>query len=283
MAALLAISRATSRCITMRSIKIDFFSLEPLLRKSLQKQIEFIPHKLTDSFETVLSVAGEENLAKEEHSLFLAGLPAAKIRLQADQKYLLPFLQTCLQEDYEELLQENARQKEKLITQDIESIFSSTGSFESQLTQLLKFCRTHLGVEECGIFGMEDGFSIEGIGQVGYENKYNKEGWRQEYAAVVSIAVSTQQAYYCPDPAKEKRLKPREAGPPIRNFLCLPLIQEENYLGAIYFVNKNFTAWNTEERLLADRFAGIAGNIIQRQFHKRSIESLTRTTEQLGK
>jgi class 3 adenylate cyclase len=267
----------------MKKLKMDFFSMEPLLQMSLQKQLEGIPHKLSDTFQMVLSANGDETLLTEEHTLLVVGLPAAKIKLQAAQKNLLPFLQNCLQEDYEKIWRESDRQRKELIAQDIESIFSSTGTFENQLIRLMKFCRTHLSVEECGIFGMEDGFSIEGIGEVGYENKYSKDGWMQEYAAVVSIAISTQQAYYCPDPKKEKRLKPREVGPPIRNFLCLPLVQEDDYVGAIYFVNKMFNAWCPEDRVLADRFAGIAASIVQKQFYKRSIENLTKTSEQLGK
>ncbi len=267
----------------MSEFKLDFFNIEYFVQSIFFESLKKTPHQLMGMFQNEISSFGDLQQLKHEETLLLNGIPAAKIKLREENKSLFSLLQAGLQSSYEELLLVSNEQKRTLLLRDFEETINSSDNFDIQLQQLLRFSRAHLMVEECGVFAIEDGFSIEGIKQLGYPTRNYTDAWKQEYSAAVAATVSTKSMYLSTDIEKDKLFNPRETGKALKNFLCFPLLKNDSVIGALYFSNKLLGDWSEDDKVIAQRFARTAATIVEKYISQNKIALLSKTSDHLGK
>lgn len=240
-------------------------------------------HELSDNFGNVISSRSPAEAA-EETPVLLRGKAVAKLKAAAGQS--LPLRQTvevALEAELRALNAENALEANQLLGRDLDAILdlseSDTTSLEDVLRHALRLLRAHVWVERCSVFGMLDGFTLEGLVALGWEN----EAWKSLYSSVAGVAAATRKPYAVEDPPKDLHLRGRPGSENVRNVICFPLVHGNTVVGALILSNRVGAAFSEEETDHSRRFAALLAHLIQKHMFKERMHAFERTSENLGK
>jgi class 3 adenylate cyclase len=241
------------------------------------------PHLLSDTFGNQLSGTASESLGEISVDVMLRGKPIGKLRVAAGQENLLKRLvEGALEAEMKASQAAVAIEESKLLADDLDYLLDLSELESIPLGDLLKHIlrlfRAHLWVERACIYGMLDGFSLEGLACVGWDN----DDWKQLYSSVAGVSASTKAPFAVNDPAKEKHLS-RAGQEGARNLLCFPLLHGSTLVGVMTLLNRVGAPFGEADNPLIRRFANIAGHLLQKHMFKTRMEEFERTNDNLGK
>jgi len=269
----------------MDSIRIDFLDIRQFLPPTLIEALSASPHILIDCFGNTLSESNSNTLTPNETKIFLDQKEVASLRAgDAIREPLAKILQSALRLESEALRTRLELDNRELLTKDMDTLLDLSEqesiSFETLMQNLLRLLRTHIWVERASIFGIYDGFTLEGIAGVGGEHQ---ENWKMASTSLAGVAASTRKPYHTEDPKRDPNFQPSPTGIVPRNLLCYPLLHGQTLVGVMNLSNRVGGPFSDEDKNTVERFCNMAAHLLQKHFFKTKMQSFERTSDHLGK
>jgi class 3 adenylate cyclase len=263
-------------------VRPDFFNLR-LWGPALERMLADAPHELKDNFGNVISSRLPE-LALAEETVELQGKAVAKLRAVAGQVPLIKGLvEGMLNAERRALAASQTLEGSQLLDRDLEALLTLSGSesipLEELLNHTLRLLRAHVWAERASVFSMLDGFTLEGLTAIGWEN----DAWKALYSTVVGVTASKRESYLSTDPANDPQLKGRAGLETLRNLLCVPLLHGTTLMGVMTLSNRVGGAFSDSDSAVVRRFSGLATHILQKHVFKIRMRDFERTNDHLGK
>lgn len=269
----------------MDSIRVDFLDIRQLLPPSLIEALHASPHFLIDCFGNTLSESQAASLSTVESKIFLGEKEVATLRAgDAIREPLAKILQSTLRMESDALRTKLELDNRELLTKDMDTLLDLSEqesiTFETLMQNLLRLLRTHVWVERASIFGIYDGFTLEGIAGVGGEQQ---ENWKMASTSLAGVAASTRKPYHTEDPKSDPNFQPSPSGIVPRNLLCYPLLHGQTLVGVMNLSNRVGGPFSDEDKHTIERFCNMAAHLLQKHFFKTKMQSFERTSDHLGK
>lgn len=267
----------------LEKVKADFLELNLLLDQGLRDILKKIPHEIIDSFGNRISESETHKLDSATYALSPHGVQdLIKIRTNKACETFLPAIATDSLKNAIKAISERAEfEHREILAKDLEMILTISEkdslSFEKQILHFLKIARAHLLVEECSIFGLSDGFTLQGIAGLG------KQNWKEQLLPVAGVAASTQRAYWSDTPAGDPNFSEKSASGLPRNFLCFPLSHGNVVIGVLNLANRVGGGFSDADQDVIERFALLATHLLHKQFVQKRMEGFAKTSDHLGK
>lgn len=270
----------------MKEIRADFLDLKLLFPKELLTPLATVAHLLTDSFGNTVSSHQPGALPPETVEILLGGKPVARIRAAHEHRELLrDMLQGALAREHQQQLLKQTLEETTLLSSDLDRVLALSQEedlpFEDLLGHFLRLLRSHIWVEKCSIFGIYDGFTLEGLAGVG--GAEDQQSWKINFSSVAGMAATTRKPYHTENPAADPNFQAREGGYVPRNLLCYPLLHGPTLVGVMNLSNRIGGEFTPADRALAERFASVAAHILQKHYFKKRMQVYERTSDHLGK
>ncbi|RYZ96585.1 MAG: GAF domain-containing protein, partial [Proteobacteria bacterium] len=210
----------------------------------------------------------------------------AKLRAPAENRGLLrDLLQGAAAQEYRAQLVKQALEESTLLTSDLDRILSLSQldaiSFEDLLKHYLQLLRSHVWVEKCSIFGIYDGFTLEGLAGIG--GGPDQQNWKINFSSVAGMAATTRRCYHTENPAGDPNFQAREGGYLPRNLLCYPLLHGNTLVGVLNLSNRIGGEFSAADKVVVERFASVGAHILQKHYFKQRMQTYERTSDELGK
>ncbi len=266
----------------MNEIRVDFLNLR-LWAPALATILAGDAHVLTDNFGNVITSRPPTG-PTEEAVVSLRGKAVAKLKTAAGQSTRLRgIVESALDGELRAQVAENEVEAMRLLDRDLESILDLSESENVPLEELLhhelRLLRAHVWAEHLSVFGMLDGFTLEGITALAPEG----DDWKSQFSAASGVAASTRRPYHVEDSANDPHLKGRPGYERIRNLLCLPLVHGRTLVGVLNIANRVGGAFTEHDHALARRFANLASHLLQKHVFRSRMRDFEQTTAKLGK
>ncbi|MGZ3737615.1 MAG: adenylate/guanylate cyclase domain-containing protein, partial [Bdellovibrionota bacterium] len=241
-------------------------------------------HELKDNFGNVVSARTAEITDPGEYPIELRGKAVGRLRGPAGQGVLLKgLLEGALEAEFRALEAKHTLEAAQLLDRDLDSLLELSKlesiPLEELLHHTLRLLRAHVWVERASVFGMLDGFTLEGITGIGWTT----DDWKALYSTAAGVAASTRKPYIVEDPTNDSHLKGRTGVDQVRNLVCHPIIHGTTLMGVLNLSNRVGGAFSEADSALVARFAGLASHILQKHIFKSRMQEFERTNDHLGK
>lgn len=265
-----------------QELRPDFLNLR-LWATSLSAMLAGTPHELKDNFDNVITSRLPE-MATAEEIISLQGKPIAKLRAPNGQGALLRgMVEGALNAEHRALSASQKLEAAELLEKDLQSILDLSESEEIPLEELLhhalRLLRAHVWAERGAVFAMLDGFTLEGVTAIGWEN----DNWKALYSTVAGVTASKREPYLSADPATDPQLKGRSGLEDLRNLLCVPLLHGTTLMGVLNLTNRVGGPFSENDSALVRRFASLTAHILQKHVFRSRMRDFERTNDHLGK
>lgn len=264
----------------------DFLNAKILLPRETMDALAGTPHLLTDSFGNLLSSCQPDSLPPETLEILLGTTPVAKLRAPYELRELLRnLLQAEFLREYKALSTQRLLEEDGLLSDDLDELLRISEidalSFEEQLKHFLKILRAHVWTEKASIFGIYDGFTLEGLAGIGGGQEHSD--WKLDFSTVAGVAATTRKPYHTEDPSKDPNFRAKEGTETPRNLLCYPLLHGATLVGVMNLSNRIGGAFEERDFLAVRRFSRVAAHMLQKHYFKQRMQSFEKTSDHLGK
>ena len=266
-------------------IRPDFIDYWRIIPPEIRKIVSSVPHRLIDPFENVISEFQPEQLNANEVPIKVDTLELAFLRAPDEQRPLLANLfEICFRQGIEAQLMKQRMEDQELLSKDLEELLRISENdelpFEEKTKHLIKILRCHLWVERSSIFGIYDGFTLEGFAGLGGKNNSN---WKLSFGSVAGYAATTRKLYHTEDPKNDPNYEPKTGVEIPRNLVCCPLIHGDTLVGVMNCSNRIGGKFSERDFEIIQRFSRIAAHILQKHYFREKVKELERTSGHLGK
>jgi class 3 adenylate cyclase len=264
-------------------IKADFLDLRQLFPPEILNALKATPHLLNDNFGNALSQSGSE-LPPEESIIFLGDKEIARLRAQPQlRETMARLLQSTLALEFRSMQTKLELDNRDLLTGDMDYLMDlsevETVSFEALLQNMLRLLRSHVWVEKASVFGIYDGFTLEGLAGIGGDHQ---ENWRMNFASVAGVAATTRRPYHTEDPASDPNFRAGKEPCP-RNLICYPLMHGKTLVGVMNLSNRIGGPFTDHDKSIIERFCNLSAHLLQKHYFKTKMQKFERTSDHLGK
>lgn len=270
----------------MSDFRPDFFDLALALPAELSSALATVPHSLQDQFGNVVSSRAPEQATGAPVPILLEGKTIASLKLGATESKALPaLLQSAIQLEFRSLKAKAAAESQALLTSDLDTLLrlseQTTIPFEEMLRHFLKTLRAHVWAERASIYGIFDGFTLEGLAGVG--GGADQGEWKLAFSSIAGHAATTRRPYHTENPKDDANFQKKEGTAVPRNLLCVPLLHGDTLVGVINLSNRIGGAFSPEDIRAVERFSSLASHILQKHYFKKRMQSFERTSDHLGR
>ena len=267
-------------------IKPDFLDLRQLFPQELISSLAQSPHQLTDNFGNVISETQSENLPPESESIALGEKEIARFRApEAVRAFISKIIQGSITMEYRAIQDRLELENVNLLSSDLEYLMNLSEveniPFEAMLQNLLRLLRSHVWVEKASIFGIYDGFTLEGLAGIGGEQQ---ENWKITFSTVAGVAATNRKPYLTENPKSDPNFQVAGDGQNApRNLFCYPLIHGKTLVGVMNLSNRVGGQFSDQDKKIVEKFSTLATHILQKHYFKTKMQSLEKTSDHLGK
>lgn len=262
----------------------DFFDLALVLPKEIKQALAQVPHELQDLFGNIISSVAVERLPSTTESLVLEGKPVASLRLGAENRVIKDLLQCSLERELVALKARATAETERLLADDLAQLLRLSEAaelvFEDLLRHFLKVLRAHVWTERASLYGIYDGFTLEGLAGSGMGDQGS---WKLDFSSIAGHAATTRKPYHTENPKDDKKFQAKAGGFVPRNLVCFPLLHGSTLVGVLNLSNRVGGVFSPEDFRFIEKFAGLASHILQKHYFKLRMQSFERTSDHLGK
>jgi class 3 adenylate cyclase len=262
----------------------DFLNLQQLLSPELLAALSAFPHKLSDPFGTVISSKSPEQAAGNDPISLrgkTVGSLAAPDSLRPQLKGLL---EATLDSGLRAVETGATLEVNQLLVNDMDRLLDLSEAdslpLAAVLGHFLRLFRAHLWIERAAILGIQDGFTLEGLAGIGWEQGTD---WQALLSPLAGSVASTRQPYTTENPATDKHLSGGKGAEQLRNLACLPLLHGSTLVGVLCIANRVGGPFGEVEVMTLRRLANLAVHLLQKEFFKAKMENFERTSDHLGK
>ena len=269
-----------------REVRPDFLDLKLLLPRELLDPLRSYAHLLTDSFGNTLSSQAPSALPPEAVELLLDTRVVARLRAPHESREMLrDLLQGALSRELMALQVRETLEETKLLTGDLDRLLELSQEedlpFEDLLKHLLKLLRSHVWVERCSIFGIYDGFTLEGLAGIG--GGEDPQNWKINFSTAAGLAATSRKPYHSEDPAADPNFQQKAGGYTPRNLLCYPLLHGPTLVGVMNLSNRIGGEFSARDKAVVERFSSVSAHILQKHYFKKRMQVYEKTSDHLGK
>lgn len=269
----------------MNQLVPDFLDLSTLISNELLVSLKLIPHEIIDNFGNTLSAHQRDELPNEYSIISIDNVPVAKARTSKPfESFFSHFISSTFANEFRSVNEANIHNATQLVSDDLEKILRLSElenlSFEDQLKHLLKILRSHVWTERGSIFGIYDGFTLEGLAGVGGQDQHN---WKMTFASLAGDAATKRKVLHTEDPKSEPNFKLKEGIETPRNLVCFPLLHGSTLVGVMNFSNKIGGQFSPFDLKIIERFAYVAAHLLQKHYFQKRMKSFEKTSDHLGK
>jgi class 3 adenylate cyclase len=269
----------------IRESKLDFFDVKKYLSPEAMTALKKIPHILLDGFGNEISAKSREQATAPAGEIKIGAEVVAQVSTTEQQKISLESLLAAeIAGEFRNVSRLEAYEANELLFRDMDEILRISEfdelDFEEQLTHLLKILRAHTWVERASIFGIYDGFTLEGLAGIGGMNQQN---WKMDFSSLAGIAATTRKVYHSEDPSKDPNFRAKEGAMAPKNIVCYPLLHGKTLVGVMNLSNKVGGAFQAEDLKIIEMLSHTAAHILQKHYFKKRMQSFERTSDHLGK
>ncbi|MCO5141997.1 MAG: GAF domain-containing protein [Oligoflexia bacterium] len=270
-----------------QELKIDFFQTTQHISPAIFSTLEKFSHKLLDPFSKVISEQKSSSSAVfVRKEITIENQIVAVLECEATNlDWLLNVIKLDLEKNIELAKISVERESELILKKDISYLSeiseSSDNNLENCLREILRLAQSHVWVESASIFGIRDGYTLEGLMGVG--GGKNQPEWTMDMSTIAGKTAAERKLYLSENPAKDPFFKTKENSVLPRNLLCIPLIFSDTLVGVINFSNSIGSHFTEEKITIAKKFADLTARILERIFLKQRMQSFEKTSGNLGK
>lgn len=269
----------------MSQIRPDFLDVSLLLTPSTIELLNAFSHRISDLFGNKISEHSAENLVEESIEISIEKITIAK--LQTDQKSkpeLKKLLEFIFLNEYQHQQQKLELESEVMASTDLENILRlseiDTYSFEDQLRFFLRILRAHVWVEKASIFGIYDGFTLEGLAGIGGKDQSN---WKMNFSTLAGEAATTRKVLHTENPKNEPNFQEKNGELVPRNLVCYPLIHGSTLVGVMNLSNRIGGQFTQADLKNISKFSYVATHLLQKHYFKKRMQSFEKASDHLGK
>ncbi len=239
----------------------DFLNLK-LFTRAINSVFGTIPHSLVDNFGNVISILAPENTAPGTLDIQVRGKSIARLSGPDPARELMKgTVEAVLEAELRANEATSIVESGQLLASDLDALLDLSEAedrpLEELLRQTMRLLRAHVWVERASIFGMLDGFTLEGLSGIGWPD----DSWKSAYASAAGTAASSRQTYMVADPTKDPQLKELTSVESIRNLFCIPLLHGTSLVGVMLLSNKVGGPFLESDLQLVKRFSNLAPEI----------------------
>ncbi|NUM88955.1 MAG: hypothetical protein HUU37_07110 [Bdellovibrionales bacterium] len=269
-------------------LKADFVDIHLLLEEGLGILLEKLPHELEDTFGNRISSAHEDEVSGDWIALNPWGTgELLRCRTSAALAKSLP---TAISEGLKQaagrLEAKLLAERELLIGRDVAAVTDPALAhlpIAERIPPLLRRLQAHLPVESASVFGLPDGFTLEGV--AGIEKTSGEKivgaNWRTDLLAAAGVAASTRKAYWSENPSADPNVPAK--GTPPRNLVCYPLLHGEHLVGVLNLVNRVDGGFSAGDEKIIAPFSRAAALLMRNYYLAQQLQLSARTSDHLGK
>lgn len=263
----------------------DFFDLTLILPPELKLALSGVPHVLQDQFGNMISQFAPEQATGITEQLKLKGKFVANLRLGvAETKIILALLQSSMELEFRAMNARTEAETQTLLTSDLSHLLllseQNNLEFENLLKHFLKILRAHVWVERASIYGIYDGFTLEGLAGVGGGDQAD---WKLAFSSIAGHAATSRRPYHSENPKEDEKFQQKEGAFVPRNLLCFPLLHGNTLVGVMNLSNRVGGVFTPSDLEKVGRFASVASHVLQKHYFKKRMQSFERTSDHLGK
>lgn len=263
----------------------DFLEMNLAIPPELRLALATIPHVLEDKFGHVLSSHSKDKVTGATVDLMLENKAVAQLSAPAEVKESLrAVLQAALTLEHRASLERNQAEEYELITKDLDTLLRLSESdeikFESLLQHFLKILRAHVWAEKASIYGIYDGFTLEGLAGLGGGDV---QDWKLTFSSIAGYAATTRQPYHTENPKDDPNFQKKDGSFVPRNLICYPLLHGDTLVGVMNLSNRVGGTFSEKDIAKVERFSKVAAHILQKHYFKKRMQSFERTSDHLGK
>lgn len=269
----------------IRESKPDFFDIRKFISKDTLSALANHPHILCDAFGNEIS-SKDKNIVNTDFSEIKLGSHAvAKLKTSEPLKGSLEALLAAnISSEFRNQNQLDAFEASNLLYQDMDEILRISEqdelNLEEQLKHLLKILRAHTLTERASIFGIYDGFTLEGLAGIGGSDQHN---WTMDFSSLAGIAATTRKVYQSENPAKDPNFRSKDGATAPRNIVCYPLLHGKTLVGVMNISNKIGGPFLPSDLKIIERISRTAAHILQKDYFRKRMQSFEKTSDHLGK
>jgi class 3 adenylate cyclase/GAF domain-containing protein len=267
------------------SQRADFVDLNLLISAELRQSLVKLPHRLVDSFGHVLSESQPEQVGTSTREVCLKGVKIADLWAADSQREVInALLEASIAQEHRAQADRFLMERREILFGDLDRILElseiETVPFPELLRHFLRIVRAHVWVEKASLFGIYDGFTLEGLAGIGGNDPGE---WKLTLSTLAGVAATTRKPYHSENPAEDSRFCPKAGATPPRNLLCFPLVHGNTLVGVLNLSDKIGGKFTEDDLRLVDRFANVAAHILQKHYFRMKMQSFERTSDHLGK
>ena len=266
------------------ALKPDFVNLQQLFTTRLKEILAEGPHELTDNFGNRLS---GQTLGPEAPQLEIILRKCLVARLRAPESrisLLKGMIELAMEAELKTAEISEHLESSQLLSADLDALLDLSESENITLAEMLKhflrLLRAHVWAERASVFGILDGFTLDGLASLGWEGR---EDWKTLYSTASGFAATSRKPYVAEDPQKDKNLQGRPGVENLRNLACYPLLHGTSLVGVLNLSNRVGGHFSEADQLTIKRFANVAAHILQKHYLKTKMEDIERANDNLGK
>lgn len=264
-------------------VRPDFLNLH-LFTAAINGVLGTSPHSLVDNFGNVISILAPENAAPGTLEIALRGKTVAMLSgPEATRSLMKGAVEAILEAEVRSNEAVCTMEAGQLLSSDLEALLDQSEAedrpIEELLRNLMRLLRAHVWVERASIFGMLDGFALEGLAGVGWPD----DSWKTAHSSAAGAAASSRQVYIVADPASDPQMMERAAAEGLRNLICVPLLHGATLVGVMMLSNRVGGPFTDSDFLVVKRFANVAAHLLQKHLFKTRMREFEKTNDHLGK
>lgn len=248
------------------------------------------PHILYDSKNRIISCEEFQDLENMESYPLKnkAGNFCATVRCATGLSKAYFELFAELEDPFEAVRQLIDNEQNEILNRDIEALLYRVSSEEFKLEEiLLRICaliRSHIGANNCSIFGMPDGHTLTGmIAVTPFGVKSRNDEWNYASMNIATMAIQTKTVYRCDNTEFDKNYRKHNSNSSVKNLLCFPVLNNGETIGVINIGGKLRGSFTENDAFKVQKFANIISHLLREQFEKERWEAESRNSENLGK
>jgi class 3 adenylate cyclase/GAF domain-containing protein len=268
-----------------KTILPDFIDIEQMLTDQFRDSLKRVPHLLKDLSGKEISSSFKEQVSEKDFEVSMFGKSIAKLRTTDSYSEILPsFLESFFLTIWENQSVSAELEQKNVLTRDIDALLDLSESENLALDQILKnilrILRSHIWVESASIFGIYDGFTLEGLAGIG---GIDQDNWKLSFESAAGVAATTRKIFHSENPAIDPSFSLKKELKSPRNLLCVPLIHGSTLVGVMNLSNRIGGEFTATDFKLVERFSNLTAHVLQKDFLKKRMQTFEKTSDHLGK
>ncbi len=269
----------------MKNILSDFVDPSYLFHEKVLDALKRIPHQLVDLGGKTLSEHSSGIELTQEVEIRFYDRIIAKLKYHGQNfEVLRELVETQILLSWEFRSIQLELERKNLLTKEIDQLLDLSEKdsvpLEVLLKSILRILRSHLWVENGSVFGIYDGFTLEGLAGIGGTDQ---QDWKMTFESAAGVAATSRKIFHSESPATDPKFSAQKNQNLPRNLLCLPLVHGSTLVGVMNLSNRIGGEFSPEDLQLAERFANLTAHVLQKDFLRKRMQSFEKTSDHLGK